>query len=862
MLSKWQSIVALCFQRHFKNIGIGLTRPIHNKVVFFCLLLISICFQTLHAQTKTNDTLETDGGSESIEEQITYSAEDSIVGLPKEGKVILYGKAKVNYGSMNIESEIMEIDYTKNVVTAYGKKDSLGHLFGTPVFKDGSEPLSAEKIMYNLKTKKGKIFSALTKQGELLVFGNEIKKDSNDVIYFKDMKCLPCQEKDSRTAFIATKAKVIPNDKIVTGPMYLSIAGVPTPLGLPFGFFPNTKKQHNGILLPQYGYSAAQGFFLKEGGFYWGINDKTNMIIKGDYYTNGSWALNTTNNYNVLYKANGSTYFGYKQFNNGDKDIPSQFSVLKAFELRWVHNQDNKSNPSVRFSSNVNFVKNQNVNRLNTMNNTAFLTNTFMSSINFTKTYKRSSLSLFASHSQNVQTHAMDIVLPALTFNVNRFYPFKREGAVKQNVIDKIGMSYFAEAKNKLSGIDSNLFKGNVLDSLSYGLKQSVPISTNFNILKYITATPQLNFNSYTYTKWTKKEYEPVKYYNGDLNTPKYGVKSHTHNDFVTGFDANFSTGFSSKIYFDYLFKKGKVKQIRHLLIPTVSYNYHPDFGTPQYGFWRKVQSDSLGNKSNYSIFEKGMYGGPGIGKVNGLSINLNNVVDAKYKVKTDTGMTTKKTSLIQGLGLATSYNFAADSFKMSNIGLTARTVVFKYLNINFSSSFDPYVYDHYLKRRINKFTIDKQSIVGRFVNGGLALTTSIGNDTFREKRAKKAKKLGLKPGEKKQEEIQWGMSFNYNLTLTNSDDTKIQPTHMLTASGNVSPTKFWKIRVSSGFDFTHQKISYTTFDIYRDLKCWQANISWVPFGVNKSYRISINLKTAMLSEFKIPKQKQWFDNF
>ncbi|MEI6019959.1 MAG: putative LPS assembly protein LptD [Bacteroidota bacterium] len=840
-----------------------MTRSPHNKVFFFCLLLISICSLGLHGQTKTNDTLSVDEGAETIEEQITYSAEDSIVSLPKEGKAILYGKSKVNYGSMIIESEIMEIDYLKNVVTAYGKKDSLGKLFGNPSFKDGSEPLEAEKIMYNLKTKKGKIFSALTKQGELLVFGNEIKKDSNNVIYFKDMKCLPCQDKDARTAFIATKAKVIPNDKIVTGPMYLSIAGVPTPLGLPFGFFPNTKKQHNGILLPQYGYSAVQGFFLKEGGYYWGVNDRTNMIIKGDFYSNGSWALNTTNNYNVLYKANGSTYFGYKQFNNGDKDIPKQFSVLKAFELRWTHNQDNKNNPSVRFSSNVNFVKNQNVNRLNTVNTTAFLQNTFMSRINYTKTFKRSSLSIDASHSQNVQTHIMEIVLPGLTFNVNRFYPFKREGAVKQNVFDKIGISYFVEAKNKLSGNDSTLFKGRVLDSLTYGIKQSIPISTNFNLFKYITATPQLNINSYTYTKWTKKEWEPIQYYNGDINTPKYGVKSHTKNDFVTGYDANFSTSFSSKVYFDYIFKKGKVKQIRHLLIPTLSYNYHPDFGSSQFGFWRKVQSDSLGNKSNYSIYEKGIYGGPGTGKLNGLAINLNSVVDAKYKVKTDTGTTTKKATIIQGLGLGTNYNFAADSFRMSNIGLTVRTVIFKIFNVNFNSSFDPYVYDHNRKRRVDKFTIDKQSIPGRFVNGNLALSTSIGNETFRERKAAAKAKNGLnKVKAVKDEEIQWGLSFNYNLTLTNSDNTKIQPSHALSASGNIAPTKFWKIRVSSGFDFTHLKISYTSFEIFRDLKCWQANISWVPFGVNKSYKISLNLKTAMLSEFKIPKQKAWYDNF
>lgn len=852
-----------------KFIRIVLISSPHKKVVFFFLLLISICSVQLKAQNEKVDTLKSNNDSESIEEQISYLAEDSIVALPKEGKALLYGKAKVDYGSMSIQSEIMEIDYSKNMVTAYGKKDSLGKLFGTPVFKDGNEPLEAEKIMYNLKTKRGKIFNALTKQGELLVFGEQIKKDSTNVVYFKDMKCLPCEDKDSRTAFIATKAKVIPNDKIVTGPMYLSIGGVPTPLGLPFGFFPNTKKQHNGILLPQYGFSEVQGFFLKEGGYYWGINDKTNMIIRGDIYSNGSWALNTTNNYNVLYKASGSTYFGYKQFNNGDRDVPKQFSTLKAFELRWSHTQDNKNNPNVRFTSSVNYVKNQNVNRLNNFNPGAYLQNTFISNINFTKTFKKSSLSLNAEHSQNTQTNQMNITFPALTVNVNRFFPFKREGAVNQNAIDKIGISYFVEAKSRLSGTESTIFKGNVLDSMNYGIRQSIPISTNFNILKYITASPAINLNTYTYLKSTVKDWGIVNYRKSTdtvsdriIDLPTYGIISRTKNDFITGYDATFSTAFNTKVYFDYMFRKGRVKQIRHLLIPTVTYNYIPDFSTNQFGFMKNVQRDSIGNTARYSIYENGIVGRPNTaGEVNGLDINLNNVVDAKYHVKTDTGATTKKVSWIQGFGINTFYNFAADSFKMRNISLTARTVILKNLNVLLSSNLDPYVYDYNKKRRIDKFTIDKQSKIGRFVSGSMALSTSITNNSFKKekKNNEKTKKTAF---DETEDETPWDISFMYNLTLVNNNNKKIIPQHALTAGGNISPTKFWKIGITSGFDFSSLKLSFTSINIYRDLKCWQANISWVPFGPNKSYNLSLNLKTAMLSSFKIPRQKQWFDSF
>jgi len=516
----------VCCDQLNKIIRFHLTLIPHNKVVLFFGLLISFGVNTLWGQTPQGDTLKKPSndtisrpaeGEDELEEQVKYSAQDSIVSEPSTGKAILYGKAWVTYGEMRIDAEFIEIDYTKNLIIAYGKKDSLGKNVGTPVFKESAEEMNAEKIMYNLKTKKGKIFNALTKQGELLVIGKEIKKDSSNVIYMKDMQCIPCQEADARTIFRATKAKIIPDDKIVTGPMYLEIGGVPTPLGLPFGYFPNTNRQHSGILIPTFGSSAERGFNLRQGGFYWGINDKTAMVIRGDIYANGSWALNTSNNYNVLYKSRGAVNLGFSQFNIGDKDIPAQFSKEKAYEIGWVHQQDNKSNPSIQFGANVNIKNNQTYNRLNAINSGQYLTNTFQSNVNFTKTYKLSSLSLNATHSQNTNTKQVDITFPSLTFNVNRFFPFKRADAVRPNVFDKIGVSYLLTAQNTLSGHEDSLFKvnpeqnNNLLSSLEnkmkYGVKHSVPISTNFNVLKYITVTPGLNLSAFMYTRSTQKEF-------------------------------------------------------------------------------------------------------------------------------------------------------------------------------------------------------------------------------------------------------------------------------------------------------------------------------------------------------------------
>ncbi len=842
-----------------------MTLPPHIKVVFFFALLISlgsnseVRAQGLKQDTvmKTGgDTMQTTNSSESLEEPISYFGRDSLVSYPKEGRAILYGKAKVEFGSKNIEAEFIEIDYNKNVITAFGKKDSTGKNIGTPVFKDGSQTVEAEKIMYNTKTKKGKIINAWTKQGELKVFGKAIKKDSNNVTFFKNMKCALCSEDDGRTLFKASKAKVIPNDKIITGPMYLEIGGVPTPLGLPFGFFPNTQKQHNGILIPIFGNSPERGFNLRQGGFYWGINDKTDMIIRADIYANGSWALSSTNNYNLLYQASGFTYLSYSQFNIGDPDIPISYNKQSSYELRWAHNQDNKNNPSVRFGANVNYVKNQNFNRFNNLNSGKFLQNSFQSNIAFTKNFKSSSLSINATHNQStIGKSPVDITFPSLTFNVNRFFPFKREAAVKQNVFDKIGINYLLISQNTISGFDSSIFLGNFLEKMRNGIKQSIPISTNFNVFKYITVSPQINLSSVTYLNSTSKEF--VKNFN---NRAVDTIISKKNKGIVSGYDANFSTSINTKLYLDFLFKKGPLNQIRYLLIPTINYNYRPDFGEEQYGFWKKVQSDTLGNYKTYTVFEDNIYAGPSKGKQNALGINLNNTIDAKIKQKTDTGIIYKKVAIIQNMGISTNYNFAAQEFKLSNINLTARTILYKNININASSSFDPYAIDETSNNRINTLLYDYNKKLVRLVNTNIAIGTSINSSMFVLRpvgeESKKAKPINLIT-----EKTIWNLNASYIVSVSNPTNKKIETAQILNFGGDFIPTKFWKITIASGYDFINKKISYTSFDIYRDLKCWEAQIRWVPFGINKSYNLNINLKMSMLSQFKIPRNRQTLDN-
>jgi hypothetical protein len=805
----------------------------------------------------TVDSLEED---QPLDKKVIYNARDSIRYEAKGNKVFLFGDAYVEYGDMNLRSEFIEIDNSKNLVTAYGKTDSTGKKTGTPIFKDNTQEFNAEKIMYNLKTKKGKIFNVLTKQGDLLVFGNEIKKDSTDVIYMKNLKCYPCQFEDAKTAFRATKAKIIPDDKIVTGPMYLEISGVPTPLMLPFGYFPNSKKRHNGILLPFVGNSPNQGYFLKDAGFYWGINDKTDMIIHGDIYSNKSWGLRTTNDYNVAYKYFGAVSLGYSEFIIGDKDLPATYSKQKSYNINWLHTQDNKNNPSVRFSANVNYI-NQKYNKFNSQNSGQYLANTFQSNVSLTKSWRLSSLSLNAMGSQNTITGRVDLSFPQLTFNVNRFFPFKRQNAVKPNVFDKIGVNYLLEARNTLSGYDSILFKGDIEKRMAYGIRHSLPISTNFNVAKYITVTPAINLSSVMYTKTTRKE----------LLYATNTVKTDTLNGFKAGYDANFTTAVSTKLFMDYIFSSKRIKQIRHLLIPTVTYLYRPDFGKEQYGFWKQITSDTLGTKQYYSVFQNNIFGGPAQGEQNTLNFNLSNNLEAKVRQKTDTGITYVKRTLMQNLSIGGNYNFAADSFNLSNINLSARNKVFKYFDLVGNAVFDPYVYDTLHKRDVARYQYNEGGKLARFTSANVAVNAAFSSnmvDAIRNARKPPNMTNGAERGAAQtpvpeEGSLPWNLNVYYNLSILQQYiGAKTKYTHSLNFNGSINVTKYWKIGATSGFDFTHKQLSYTTFNLYRDLKCWEARIDWVPFGFRKSYSLTINLKTSMLSDVKIPRQRQWFDNF
>ncbi|MCX7728751.1 MAG: putative LPS assembly protein LptD [Bacteroidia bacterium] len=830
-----------------------LVLSIRNIIITLLIIVFRFDFFSQEVQKDSTHVTEPDSlFSDEINEDMKTHAKDSIVFYPGQKTTQLYNGAEVETKqetgeTIKLAADYIEINETTKVITANGRKDTTGKLSVPVVFTEGNDKMEAEKIAYNIQTNKGKIWNAYTSESNMIVYGNEIKKSDHDILYMKNMKCIPCEFKDAQTFFVATKAKMIPNDKIVTGPLYLQIAGIPTPLFLPFGYFPNTKSSTSGFLMPFIGNSPTQGYFLRDGGFYWAISEKTDLFIRGDIYTNGSWGVRALSNYYFIYKAQGAVSFGYSEYYLGDKDIPQQAKKTKSYQFQWKHFQDAKLNPSVRFSADVNFNANR-FNQYNAINTNQYLNNVFMSNIAFSKTVKAGVISLNAMHSQNSQTHFAEMNLPQLTVNINRFFPFNLKGTQPANVFTRMGISYVLESKINIKGTDTTFFDTRTLSNrMRAGIRQTMPINTTFNVFKNITITPGANLSLVSYPSSIRKEF-----YNNSLKTD-------TLNQWVHGFDFNANVSATFKVFTDVFFNKGKVKQLRYMLIPTFSYVYRPDIAK-SWGY-QKTYDDNTGKEYQYSIFENSLYGGPAIGKQNLLSFNFNNNIEAKMKMKTDTGVVFKKNTLLQNLGISGTYNFAADSFQLSAINFSARNKLWKFFDFLINAVADPYYYDKTTNRRYNKYLAEQTGQLWRWTNFNLAINGAIGSGDLSQLKPQVPQYSNSAERGVNVPDLPWRISVNYNLSINMNNPNQKSITQSIFTGIDWNITKFWKVGTSANYDIKNKKFAYSSIDIKRDLKCWEASIRWVPFGQLRSYMFSINLKHPMLSEFKIPRQRQWFDN-
>ena len=806
---------------------------------------------------------------------VHYKAEDSIAIDINKHKAQLYTKGIIEYDGMELKADDIRVDFDRQILSARPVTDTNGKSVGKPFFKQDKDEYVADTIVFNYNTHKGVISGVITQQGDGFLHGSRVKKVSDSVMYLNGGQYTTCNHAHPHFAINFTHSKLITGDKIFTGPAYVTIEDVPTPLVLPFAFFPMSHDRTSGILMPSYGWMNNRGYYLKDGGYYFALNDHLDLALLGELYTNLSWAAEAKSNYYVRYKYKGNFDIRYGITKEGIPGDSNTFKKFSDFKIAWRHEQDAKANPHSRFSANVN-LQSRNYNK-NTTDRNDYFNSTTTSSVSYTAQIG-SALNFAASlrESYNAQTGLINLKLPALSLSSTTFYPLRRkEASGSYRWYENISLSYSFSADNNINSQDSDLFKLSTLSRMQYGIQHTIPLSLTLKVLKYFNWTNSANFSERWHWNTIRKTYDTV------TNTLVI--------DTVRGFRANreisFNSSLSTRIYGMFNFKYGPIKAIRHVINPSVSFNYHPDFGNPALGWWQSY-TDNTGYVHRYSIFEQSLYGGPPDGQSGRLNFNIGNNLELKVANPKDTVTGVRKITLLENLNIGMSYDLARDSLRWSDLSISGRTTLFKNLILNYSGSFSPYVIDSE-GRKHDQFIwkTHKKLFQKNSSTWSAQISYSLNNKTFNpdNKDSKDNKSHGqqivapimqspynynpaLLIGTYADFSMPWNVSFNYTFSYVNSYvaaqyNYKNDIIQTLSVSANADLTSNWRIAVSTGYDFVKKGLSYTSIDIYRDLHCWEMRFNWVPFGYYKSWNFVINIKASSLKDVKYQKQQSYQDN-
>tara|TARA_B110001454_G_scaffold21333_1_gene20503 strand:- start:857 stop:3415 length:2559 start_codon:yes stop_codon:yes gene_type:complete len=814
--------------------------------------------------------------------KITRNAKGYIKIDKTEGKLYLYDNAELYYQDTELKAGIIILDYNKNEVAAGRIKDSSGKLIQPPFFKQAGNEVNPDSIRFNFDTKKAIIWNSKSEQNGMNVSALATKKENDSVYFIKEAKVTTSKNIEDPDYYIRIrKGKFIPKSKIIAGLSNLYIANVPTPIFLPFAYFPLTENRRTGFIFPSIGQNNDRGYFIQNGGYYFAPSDFFDVALLGDYYTNGSYGFRTEIKYKKRYSFNGSLSARFENLINGERGLPG-YSKNNIYNIRWSHSQDSKSNPNSRFSASVNLGSSnyfrESVNQLNTPN---FLNNTLNSSISYSKTfrsYPSVNVSLTASHSQNTRTQTVNMSLPTLTANMERIYPFVKKNGQKKGFFKNINLQYTVRGENRIKTSDSLFLKKEMFNDASYGMKHSIPISTNFKVLKHLSVSVSGRFEEV----WTG---QTIKKNDFDITTQSLGKK-----DTIKGFDRfskyNFNASIGTTIYGVFNFKEGKkIQSIRHVMRPSVTYGINPSFEK----YYDQYIIDADGNTSEYTRFEGGFFGIPGNNFSSAVGLGLSNILEAKVKDRDSTIIEPKKIKLLNNLNLSTSYNIAADSLNWSPIRMTTGTTLFdNKLNINLGATFDPYAINEN-GSRINKFNINNKGGLFRMTSANINMGFSFSSKNSKDDKSESSGLNNTRSGgrdddlfgrvddfadssfdeeeddeeDSKKEDskfynnkMPWDIRLAHSLTYSNNKAQKQITNNSLMFSGNISLSKKWKIGGSSGYDFKNSGVTYTQLRFERDLDSWKMNFNWVPFSTRASWYFFIGIKSSLLSDLKYDKRR------
>lgn len=844
------------------------------------------------ADSLTGDTLavrDTTRKGSMLEAPIKGKNRDSLVFNVRDKMVYVYGEGDITYQTMNMKADYMRINMDTRVIRAYGVNDTVDNkpVVTRPEFTENGKTYTMDTIDYNMKSKKAKIKGVATQEGEGYLIGDNVKKMTDNSINISSGRFTTCENTDHPHFYLEmTRAKFIPGKKAIFGPSYLVMEDVPIYfLGVPEGFFPMSSGPKSGFLMPTYGEEYVKGFFLRDFGYYFTFNDYIDLTLTGGIYTLGSWEAAASSRYIKRYKYSGSFSADFSKVRFGDKGSPD-YTNQSNFRIQWTHTQDSKFRPGSTFSASVNFSTSGYSKYSATTINDILSTQT-NSSIAYSKTWSGTPFSLSANMavSQNSSNSTISVTLPTVVFNMSRVYPFKRKQTMgKERWYEKISVSYTGKLTNSVSTTEKELFTKQTLKDMKNGVEHTIPVSTSMTLFNYLNITPSANYTE----RWFFKKQE--RQWNPETNTvdylePEYG--------FYRLYNYNVGVSASTKLYGMYRFKNpnSKIQAFRHVITPTISFSYAPDFSHQKYGYYKAVQSDTTGRVTIYSPFAGNAYSVPSSGRSMSLNFSLQQNLEMKVLSKRDT-TGTRIIKLIDNFTISGSYNFLADSMNLSNISLSFRSKLTNNFGIQLSATLDPYVVTPEGKR-INKLMLSRGKL-GRIVSTGWSFGYSFNS---KNQSAPSGQALTnditsqpidpaysnpffdpygtMDPVLRRQYMAQtyydfnmpWNFSFNYTISygisLVNNGTTGYRKNINQTIgfNGSVNLTPKWGISFQGGFDLMTRKLTTSSISITRDLHCWQMGFSWIPFGFHKSWSFNIGVKSSMLQDLKYDKSQSMYDN-
>ncbi|MCX7549481.1 putative LPS assembly protein LptD [Xanthomarina sp. F2636L] len=815
---------------------------------------------------------------------VTYKAKDYTSFNNKEQKLYLYNEAEVYFDDMELKAGIIVIDYNKKEVYAGRIKDTAGVYTQRPSFKQGDNLVEPDSIRFNYETEKALIFKSQTEQQGMQIYAPITKKENDSVIFLYKGRFTTSKDiENPEYYFQANKIKLVPGKKIVVGLTNMVVADVPTPIGLPFGFFPLTKTQTSGVLIPSFGEQSDRGYFLQNGGYYFAISDYIDLAVLGDYYTNGSYGLRFESNYALRYKFNGNLGFRYENLINSERGFPD-YSKSTIYNIRWSHSQDGKSSPNSRFSASVNLGSSKYYQEsVNQVNSPSFLNNTMASSVSYSKTFQgepQVNLSVAATHSQNTNTESINMTLPTVQASVSRIYPFEPKTGSKKGIIENINFQYNIRAENRIQTTDSLFFKKEMWDQAQNGINHSIPLTTNFKVLKHLSLSATTNYKE----TWTFKTVD--KYY--DQTTKE--VVTNENNGFASYRTYDFSTSLGTTLYGMFNFEKEgedkKIKALRHVMRPSISYTINPSFDQ-YYDTYEVISADGLTTKDvEYSKFENSVYGAPNQRYSNTVGLSLGNNIEMKVRDKDSTATEARKIKLLDNLNFSTGYDIAADSLNLSPVRISGSTQLLKdKMSVNFGATLNPYALDNN-NNIVDMWNVDNGGSIFRLTSANVSMNYSLSNTTFTGGETKASNEETLRSGgraddmfgrsmdyenqsfyDDEEEEqtpsdlytnvIPWSLRLVYAINYTNSQRENEISSHSLMFSGDVELSPRWKVGASSGYDFKNNGFTYTSLRFERDLLSWRMSLNWIPFSDRSSWNFFIGIKSNLLKDLKYDKRKQ-----